>query len=160
MTTALMLDQYNSVKASLSPLTTPDDTFRIPDIKRFALSETEMTAALQDKKLDQLVEDCSHHRRVNNTNDKDEKSKLNSNIKSRRRILIMRALKDNSRPGCCLPQVSLHEDEVIDYDFQFNESSSSDENDEMQEKTTIKKINTEEDDDEDIDTEMEVFLAT
>jgi len=30
----------------------------------------------------------------------------------------------------------------------------------MQEKTTIKKINTEEDDDEDIDTEMEVFLAT
>ncbi|EPB85165.1 hypothetical protein HMPREF1544_08059 [Mucor circinelloides 1006PhL] len=94
MTTALMLDQYNSVKASLSPLTTPDDTFRIPDIKRFALSETEMTAALQDKKLDQLVEDCSHHRRVNNTNDKDEKSKLNSNIKSRRRILIMRALKD------------------------------------------------------------------
>lgn len=66
----------------------------------------------------------------------------------------------SSRPGCCLPQVSLHEDEVIDYDFQFNESSSSDENDEMQEKTTIKKINTEEDDDEDIDTGMEVFLAT
>lgn len=56
-------------------------------------------------------------------------------------------------------QVLLHKDEDIDYDFQFNELSSSDENNDMQEKTTIRKIYTEEDDDEDIDREVEFFFT-